>query len=83
MKYFAVYINDHNAVNCIINESGYPNPIYYRLQFAVLYENTLQDEDYTAIRLKFVTQNPTRLQLEVAMQLNKITLNLDEYPEEI
>ena len=84
MKYFAVDSADsNNLLNTLIDMRAFPLPKFYQLQFARLYENTLSNEDYAFIRLKFTTINPTRLQLELAMQLNKITLNLDEYPEEI
>jgi hypothetical protein len=84
MKYFAVetkYSDD--LLNYLIDIRAFPLPKFYQLRFAHLYENTLSDEDYTVIRLKFITINPTRAQLVTAQRMHKITLNMDEYPEEI
>jgi hypothetical protein len=84
MKYFAVetkYSND--LLNCLIDMRAFPLPKFYQLRFAHLYENTLSDEDYTYIRLKFIIINPTRAQLVTEQRMNKLDLNMDEYPEEI
>jgi hypothetical protein len=83
MKYFAVETkNSSDLLNYLIDMRVFPLPKFYSLTFAHLYENTLSDEDYTVIRLKFKTINPTRAQLVVAQKLHKITLNMDEYPIE-
>jgi hypothetical protein len=80
MKYFAVENKYRLQSDVALNQLGYEHIKSYQLRFAVLYENILTDEEYAFFRLKFTTINPTRAQLDTAIQLDKISLNLDEYP---
>ena len=79
-KYFAVATKDFEPMQATLTTMGYNNLTFYKLNFAVLYENTITREDYAFIKLKFEVIEPTIQQLQTENRLHKLGIIPDEYP---
>ena len=80
MKYFAVATEDFESIQSTLKDMEYNNLTHYKLNFAVLYENTITREDYAFIKLKFEVIEPTIQQLQTENRLHKLGIIPDEYP---
>ena len=80
-KYFAVENKNFKSIQDTLKDMEYNNLTFYKLNFAVLYENTITREDYAFIKLKFDVIEPTIQQLQTENRLHKLGIIPDEYPD--
>ena len=79
-KYFAVANIQADEVNKYLQSIDITHGPTLSMQFAWLFQNTLNDIDFLALKLKYNILVPTQAQLRAVESLYKIHLNLDEYP---
>lgn len=78
MKYFAVDHDKANEVNEYLQSIGHFDTSALSIQFVMLFRNTLSDEDFLILRLKYRIIMPTHAQLQIVESIYKINLNLDD-----
>jgi hypothetical protein len=80
MKYFAVTNMQAGEVNEYLQSISHIHAPVLSLQYVWLFHNTLNDDDFLVLRLKYNILVPTQAQLQIVESIYKISLNLDEYP---
>ena len=80
MKYFAVEHEQAGEVNMYLQSIGITAGPHLYTQFAVLFCNTLSNEDFLVLKLKYDVIVPTQARLQIVESIYQINLRLDKSP---